>query len=241
MREESGLSHEASQALRVAWLDVLVVCARLGESQVMGVSAEEVRGRILAQLKEGRSRLLLQRVPEGLVDRVQKPVVALVDESARRCQVGDFGMGWKPLAVEIYGHDRLGGDVFADIDRLRVEPQVPVEILEVFVRCLSLGMEGQLLSNQPQALKDLRESLVAEIRRRKGQEPPLCAALTQVGQSRAGAPILAPHWIVACALAMLLFTAVVLSLLLRAETSAVERELRPYLAEVAPSDPGGAP
>ena len=145
-----------------------------------------------ASLQDHRDQLFSARVPESLVNKVQLPVICLLDEAAKRDPA--FGQAWGEM--QHAGHGNLeGGEVFfQQLKEHLANPRTRVEVLEVYARCLFLGFQGMDAGDAKQ-LQTRRESLRNDLRDRLGPLPPLSPHVRPPATRRPLRPLLAWHWV----------------------------------------------
>lgn len=237
-----SLTEEARRALQFAYLDVLVACGALAESRVTPGTHARVREQLSVAVRSHRATLLKAGLGEDWLNCVQKPVVALIDESARRCTVSGFGADWKSLASDIYGHENLGDEAFQDLEALRRRSDVPWDVLDLFSRCLLLGLEGQYLkNNRGQALIDLRRALERDLAQRRPPQTPLAPQLTGTQLGEAGPVVISPPWIVTSAVGVLVLVMGSLMLWVITEARQVEGLILDVSRQVGQPITGGKP
>ena len=139
-RAPDQLSEQAALALRTAYLDLFSLACRMMDRQVPAPRAAQLRKQVEASLQDHRDQLFSARVPKSLVNKVQLPVICLLDEAAKRDPA--FGQAWGEM--QHAGHGNLeGGEVFfQQLKEHLANPGTPVEVLEVYARCLFLGFQG---------------------------------------------------------------------------------------------------
>ena len=218
---------EAAQdrSLREAYLDAFLLVAKLAEGQVHAGHASAIRQRAMRDVMQARQTLLADGVTERWVDAVQGPVVALIDEIARRCTTEGFSEGWGSLQFELYGRETLGREVFRDLDGLRADKKTPLPVLEIFLKCLAFGLTGEYSGEKAKDLRDVREGLTNDIRRRQDLPGPLAPDLFPEETQDAPVPLLPALWVGVSAVAVVLLVGLALTAKLGARASEVEDRL----------------
>lgn len=214
------------RSLREAYLDAFLVVGRLSDGQVHAEHAAAIRQRALRDVQQARQSMLADGVPEEWVDAVQGPVVALIDEIARRCTPPGFEEGWSSMQFELYQRETLGREVFADLDKLRANKATPTPVLEIFARCLAYGLTGEYSGEKSKELRDVREGLANELSRRKTTPSPLAPDLFVEQVAEARMPLLPGLWIGVTALGVVMLLGLVLTAKLGSRALEVEEAVR---------------
>lgn len=195
------LSPEASRALRTVYREVFLFAGRLYDGKTAGAEANAAKhARDL--LSTSRQQLLDARVPENYIKEVSLAVTFLLDEAAMS---SPLAASWEELQA-IEAQRRVGGDEFFErLKLLHSDPLTPVEVLEVFARCLDWGFVGPYrATDRKKALADIRESLDHTITRQLTELPPLSLRLTKSSGLPPQQPILAPRVVLVMAVVLVL-------------------------------------
>lgn len=235
-----SFSPEASRAIREAYLDLYLVASRFLEGHVKPAQVRAIRAQTELALKKQRETLFRAGIPEEWVNEVQLPVVGLMDESARRSPTPGVADGWQSLQYPLYGHEIVGRITFEHLEKLRADSDTPLEVLEVYMRCLALGFQGEYAPHRLEDLKILNEGLRNELNRRMGKLPPLSPHLA-TGSALTEVPhIIRPLWIAGLALGTVLTLGLILTIMLSLDARQAEKQLRLMDSGQAPAT-GGTP
>ncbi|MFM7201053.1 MAG: DotU family type IV/VI secretion system protein [Myxococcota bacterium] len=229
---------DGSRAIREAYLDLYLMAARFLEGHVKPTQVRNLRAAAENGIKKTREQLFRAGIPEEWVNEVQLPVVGLLDESARRCPTPGVADQWQSLQYPLYGHELVGRISFEHLEKLRNDPETPVEVVEVYMRVLALGYQGQYSPHRLDDLKILNEGLRNELNRRMGKLPPLSPHLGSSMGKTETPPVLKPTWIAAIALAAVLTLGMVLTIMLSLEARQAEAQLRSLITGA--EDDGGS-
>lgn len=229
-----SLSSSGRQAILEAYVNLFHIAASLSQRQNMTPGAmDKIRRQVEHALQEERRRLISATVPDALVEELQLAVVALVDEAVARQP--SFREVWKPLSLQLYGHYRIGHQVFEHLNVLRRNPATPVEVLEVYARCLTWGLQGEYYPDRLEELSQLQLALQNELRMKQGALP---SVIPPMGGERAAAGrwVLRHTWAAAGLVVILLlcWTAFQLGFYLLAKDASV------HLARIADNLSGAA-
>lgn len=131
-------------------------------------------------------------------------------QDAERALVGFFDWAgrsqmpeqWEPLQTELYGNEKLGELVIAQMEALANDPlpaDYPVEALEAQARCLDLGYCGHSSNRRidQNRVDGLKSKLAAALRR---PLPELARPLPSLQQGSRFRPRFGPLWILGTAL-----------------------------------------
>lgn len=212
-----SLAPQASRAVREAYLDLYLLAARFREGNVKPPQVQRLRQGIEASLNAHRERLFRAGVPEQWVNEIQLPVIGLMDESARRSPTPGVADNWASIQFPFYGHENVGRISFEHLDKLRSDSDTPLEVLEVYMRVLAMGFQGEYAPHRLEDLKILNEGLRNELNRRVGKLPPISPHLERGGAIVETPSILRARWIVALAAGAVLGLAVLLTIMLGTE------------------------
>jgi type IV/VI secretion system ImpK/VasF family protein len=146
-----------------------------------------------------------QPVAMGWFQDAEKLLVAFFDASAR----SQFGEAWPSLQRQLYGHERLGQEVFERIEALAgtsIQAEAPVEALEVFERCLALGYHGAAVSRQmsPEAIERFARKLAITLQH---SPPGLSPGLPALALQQRWTPLWGPLSILGVAVVVLVLLA----------------------------------
>lgn len=172
-----SLSPQVSRAVLESYSPCFHLVTSLQQPQRLSVEdAEKLRRWVEEQLLDEKRRLISAGLPQNLVEEVQLPVVALLDEAMARQQ--GFRELWQPLSLAMYGHHTLGHQVFEHLTALRKDPATPVEVLTLYARTLVWGLQGEYAPDRLKALEQLQRALQDEIRLKAGTLPPMLAPVS---------------------------------------------------------------
>src|SRR4051812_26614620 len=103
------LSSQASQALRLSYVELFVLVGRMRDGEIPSVRAVELREWADGQLKRQRRELMLADVDDAVINDAELAVIALLDESAQNSRSRDFAEPWmrSTLQLEHYRHNNL--------------------------------------------------------------------------------------------------------------------------------------
>jgi len=198
-----SLTPAASRLFRESYLELFMVAGSLlSEKALAPDDAEHIRQYAVKLLEQNRQQLLMAGVPEGILHDTQRPLIAMLDEAA--AQLAGFRDHWRSLSHQFYSHTRLGHEVFERLEVLRRDPDTPVELLELYGRCIAWGLQGQYSPDRLSALRDVHESLNRDISHRQGLLPPLIPPLETSKRSDHSAWIVSPWWVAGLVLFSLL-------------------------------------
>jgi len=233
------ISQRASRALREAYLEVFVLAAEMRARRVSPTQIQPLHDRIDGLLRAQRQVFLITEVPQRFADLAHLAVVALVDESAR------YGFGedslhlWESFQYELFQQENLGNRFFTELKALRNGFDTPVELLELFSRCLSLGFSGEYAPLRLPELQTLRQHLENQLAQQLMPPPPLASHLNAVDV--APAPVQArPLYFVLLACGLIALLAISLTLLTRSSSHGIARQLD-HLRSAAGADLETAP
>jgi len=231
-----SLSSEASEAMRKAYLEIYLLAGYLEDGRIIASMADETRLQTETILQENRAELFRAGVPEKWVNEIELPLVGLIDEAARNSPVTGLKERWRPIQFRKFGHEEVGRVVFDHLKELRMSPDTPVEVLEVYARCISVGFRGIYAVIGEEGLRILEEGLRNELIRRLGTLPALSRHLSSGPDGQDGPRILEPRWIAAIAGALVLLVALGMTAFLSIDANQIEGTLRTMLVK----SPGGA-
>lgn len=209
------LSARASHSLRNAYLDLLLLGHQFGTGELNPGLALRCHDYAANRLTRQREDLFSAGVPEIWVNEAQLAVIYYLDEMAKRHP--DFGAQWNDLQLDWYSNLNGGEEFFNHLGALRANQNAPVELVEIFVRCLFLGFQGKYAPDRLSDLKFFTETVCSELRDRTGNLPPLSPHLAQIAQAQQRHPILGWPWIAALGIVLLSVIGLVLTAVLSAE------------------------
>lgn len=193
-----------AHALRKAYIDLFLLASRLRSGAVGSAQASEVRDWALKQLKQARAQILGAGFDDEILNDAHLAVAGLLDEAAKGVG-GDFAKQWDPqLQFVLFEHNDAGNKVFDRLDKLVDDPRQPVELLEIYARCLAFGFEGRYKPDKPDKLKSLREDLYKEVQRRLGAPCPWNQEPDHITSAPLAPKILGPLTVAGSALFLLL-------------------------------------
>lgn len=230
---------EDARALRTAYGELFVLAGRLRAGEIGRAQPAGLRDWARSQLRQERRRLQRLQLEDAVLEDAQLAVVGLLDEAARSAPPG-FAAGWDPpLQQEYYKSTEAGTQVFERLSQLLDDPQTPVELLELYERCLLFGFHGKyLLGDQAGSLGAKLDELGEEIRRRRPEPPPWAPALIGVSPPPPSPYRIGPLPIAGLLLGLILLVGFTLTLQLRLRSMAVAEELR-GAAKAAAAAPRG--
>lgn len=197
MNPDGSLTAHQSHVLRQSYLELLTLSGRLRDG-VPPAKIAELRNIASDQLRLARRQLLGAGIDEEVVHDVQLPVIALLDESANAC-----GEQWSKFGIEILRDVDLGVLVFDRLQKLQDSPRTPVEVLEIYARCLTFGLKGKYEAlGRPQELRVVCRDLQDRIETRL-PVPPLCEEFGMYVAPPPVMPLLDPVWVAGIALVVL--------------------------------------
>lgn len=229
------MSAEATQALRTAYVDLFWLAGRLRAGEVPGHRTNDVRTWADGVLRQQRRTLLRADVDDPVISDAELAVIALLDESAQLSAARDCAEAWmaRLLQYEHYKHSNLGRDFFDRLEALRLRPETPLPLLEIYARSLAWGFEGRYREeNRLDDLRVLRDALRTELLHRL-PAPPLCAPLNDRSAPPPLAPLFKAPWVLGLAASLLLLIGVALTGLLYWRASAATEALRQLTAAEA--------
>jgi len=189
-----ALHSAASRRLRLSYVDVFIIVEGLREGRFKPNLIPGIRQKAERLLNQERQELLAAGVPDIWLESLQMPFVALLDEAARHSSNQEIAAQWESLQYPLYRAENLGSRVFDELARVRSDPAVPVEVLEVYLRCFAAGFKGQYAPDRMHELGQLRDGLRHLVHQRMGEPPPLSTGFLETIQVEAGAPMLRPYW-----------------------------------------------
>jgi hypothetical protein len=272
--ETASLSPEALSVLRGEYLDLLLLAGRIsgraeGTAETQSTDAAAIRSWVLARLREARQRLNLRHfsgAPHALIE-AEIAVIAYLDSAAVRAFTVRV---WRTLREDLHrdyvdhidGDGRLAGRepskvvdlgkyVFDRLEALRLHPErltrEPVELLEVYDRCLRLGYNASY--EDAGALTAIKARLGEELRER-GQrprgaagepgaraalaelDPTLTPDLPPLGAAAVRLPALNPGVIVALGLLLVVLAGTSVWALLKRDERVVQAQVRQTIRNV---------
>ena len=161
--------------------------------------------------------------PGEAVREVKYAFCALADEVLLGTE-GPLREGWEraPLQLSCFGEHLAGEGFFRHLDRLRQDPGVWAETLEVYHTCLLLGFQGKYCQETPERLQALTDRLGQELARVRPLSPSLAPyALPPARSTPSGRRLLPPWAFVTLAGGLTLALYLALALTLRAKTRAL--------------------
>lgn len=229
----TALSPTAALALRRAYLDLFLLASRLMAGAGRPQDALPLRDNAQRSLEQQRAQLLPAGVPESVVNEAQLAISCLLDEAAMRDR--GFGASW-PALQRPQQQDLSGGEAF--FQHLAVLRQGgPLELFEIYVRCVLLGFQGMYAPDRLRDLQILKDALRTELSGRLGAAPPLSPHLQDLGGRQDVRPLLGWHFAPAVAIALL--CVVVLGLYVR--LSGQSRETTQQIEQLGKAAAGGRP
>lgn len=185
-------SLEVASALRRAYREIFAIAAMIPqEPRIAPGQPGQYRARVDALLAEERSRLSKAGVEDALINVAELAVVALMDEVAR--SRSDMRDEWQPIQNEQRFRTDLGHVFFERLKGLRSDASTPVELLEIFSRCLEWGLQGEL-ADKPAQLATLRAALLDELKLKRGPLPNLIESPAPAAAQRRNTTIPAAWW-----------------------------------------------
>ncbi len=203
-----SIPQEVARDLRLHYLQLLLWGIQIQQGRLEPKHAHLVRSFALDHIRRCQSLLAGAGV---LPHRNRREWEAFQD--AERTLVGFFdwaGRGqmpeqWEPLQTELYGNEKVGELVMAQMEALaqsQIGSDYPTEALEVQARCLELGYCGLSATRRMSQLQidDLKSKLTAALRRPLPELSPALPPLLHGSQWR---PRLGPLGIVGTAAVLL--------------------------------------
>lgn len=271
--EDAALSSTgaAIQVLRREYLDLLMLAGRLhrgtdGPRDPLGQDAAAVRSWAMSRLKDARQALQIRHFASapGAVIEAEIAIVAFLDSAANRL----FGIRvWRWLREDPYlqyldyiSSERrtagavgsavvdLGKHVYDRFEALRTHPDrlraEPLELLEVYDRCLRLGYDATY--SEPSRLEDFANKLRDELRARaqgtRGEakapagtpagELALSPDLPPIEPPRSRLPPLNPASILGLGGLLILLTGIALFILVRREEHALRQRVEDVTTQI---------
>lgn len=223
------LSPEASQSLRLAYVDLFLFAGRMRDGDVPAARVGDLREWVDGELKRVHRDLMRADIDDQVIADAEMALIALLDESAQNSRSREFAEPWmkRPLQLDRYRHNNLGTEFFRRLDYLRERPDVPVELLEQFARSLTWGFEGRYRDeNRLEDLRLLRESLRSDLRQRMASPAPLSAPLA-IARSLPPPPILlGAAWVFGLACSLVLLAGFCLTMFLHFHSRETAQTLR---------------
>lgn len=218
---------EEARALRTAYVDLFLLAGRLRAGEIGRAQPAGLRDWARSQLRQERRRLQRLQVEESVLEDAQLAVIGLLDEAARSAPAA-FATGWDPpLQQEYYKTTEAGTQVFERLGQILDDPLTPVELLELYERCLLFGFQGKyLLGDQASTWSAKLDELGEEIRRRRHDPPPWAPALLGLPPPPPAPFRLGPLPIAGMALGLILLVGLALTIKLHLGSMAVAEELR---------------
>lgn len=235
-----NLSPGAARAIQQGYLEVSLVVASLQAGHVRADQAMAIRAHLEQLLRAERQSLLSSGVAEVWVEAIQMAVVGLIDEAARYAPNRELAHNWESLQFPLYGQENLGVRYFQELSALRANRDTPVEVLEVYARCLALGFKGEYEPDRLSELKIIHEGLRSDILRKLGPPPPLTSHLDPLEKKAGPPPVLGPLWVGVIALSLLALVGVFLTAKLMIDVKSTVTELRGYHEKMVAGDTPGA-
>ena len=97
-------------------------------------------------------------------------LTAFIDEVINRSDwSGRSAWSNRPLSLEYFNTNRAGEEFFDRLDAIRKRPDAHVDLLEIYLTCLTLGFEGKYALADPRQLQQLIESSARELEQVRGR------------------------------------------------------------------------
>lgn len=195
-----SLRPDSARDLRLQYQKILLWGIQLQQGRIEPRHARLVRGFVLDCIRRCQGILgeagVLQHQTQRQWNAFQDAERALVGffDWAGRSQMPEQ---WEPLQTELYGNEKLGELVLAQMDSLANNPlpaDYPTEALEAQARCAELGYYGHAAARRidPNQADTLKSKLAAALRR---PVPDLSPPLPAVSQESRFRPRIGPLWI----------------------------------------------
>jgi type VI secretion system protein ImpK len=144
------------------------------------------RHRILEDLQQFTLRAQARGLPGKGVQDARYALAVLVDERVMS-RTDTLAEHWtsEPLQVFLFGEYRGGEGFFEHLAALRQHPGDHLDLLELYLCCLHLGLEGVYRVRGPERLESLKSDLREQVRQlRESEAQPSAAASSVDARSR---------------------------------------------------------
>lgn len=161
---------------------VLETLADLNESDGDLPDAPPWRQRILEALQQFTLRAQARALPGKGVQDARYALAVLVDERVMS-RADTLAENWtgEPLQVSLFGEYRGGEGFFERLAALRQHPGDHLDLLELYLCCLHLGLEGIYRLRGPERLESLKGDLREQVRQLRGSEVDPSTAASMAG------------------------------------------------------------
>ena len=216
-----------NSALVDVFSDLLVLGYQLRQARDLG-SPDSIRLRLEQMFQEADRLGIEQGIFRDTLMDARFAVVAFLDEMI-------LSSGWphkeewasRPLQFQYFETNVAGEEFFTKLDSFRRALPINPDLLEIYHVCLVLGFEGQYKLAGREKLKDLIHDLFRDIQGRRGEPPPLSPHAQRHEEVLEVVKRDLPAWVMAvCAVAVVFFLYVSLSVLIHQEGSSVAESLR---------------
>ena len=173
---------------------------------------EELRERVLAELRRFEDRATAQGVPHRLTQQAAWALAALVDDIVLNTPWGRHS-SWpqQNLVANLFREVDAGERFFDRLGELERDPGNNRDLLELMYLCLALGFEGRyrIATQKSRSIADLREGLYRQLRRPEAEAAELSPHWRGVAIAQESPGFRVPPWVLLAgtlALLLLLYT-----------------------------------
>lgn len=199
------LEPEQSQEVRLAYLYLAIWAANIHScGETLSLQADTLNRCARELLDRALQRLVVAQVPRVLIEKLKLAVICTIDELANMAFTK-----WSLLQGHYYQDAHRGTSFFNEMEQLRRNQDnvlftEPVEFLELYLFCLSVGYQGGYGDDRHEDREELRRNLEQALRQRLRVTSPLAPHLPPLASTQEHRPIVSWLWI--SVLAMLIPT-----------------------------------
>jgi type VI secretion system protein ImpK len=173
---------------------------------------EDLRERVLAELRRFEDRATAQGVPHRLAQQTAWSLSALIDDIVLNTPWGRHS-SWpqQNLVATLFREVNAGERFFERLAELERDPGQNRDLLEVMYLCLALGFEGRyrISTQRSMSIADLRDGLYRSLRRPEAEAAELSPHWRGLAVAQAGQGFRVPRWVLLAgtvAILLLLYT-----------------------------------
>ncbi|AHK80529.1 hypothetical protein M911_00030 [Ectothiorhodospira haloalkaliphila] len=157
---------------------LLLTLTALNEPDQNPSDASTWRQRVLEDMEQFSRRAQARDLPGPGVQDARYALTVLVDERAMAL-TDALAQSWaeEPLQVTLFGEYRGGEGFFERLAELRQHPRDHADLLELYLCCLHLGLEGVYRLRGPERLESLKSDLREQVQKlQESDDDPTTAA-----------------------------------------------------------------
>src|SRR4249919_703657 len=163
----------ASSSLADAFSELFVLGSYFREAKELG-SVDIVRRRLNQMLETAEQNTKAANPSPEVLLHARYAIVAYLDEMLNYSR-WSYRDQWasRPLQFDYFGEYVAGEGFYKRLEAIRTALPLNVDLLEIYLLCLTFGFEGQYKIDRRDQLKGLGKGLTREIQSKRGDAPVL--------------------------------------------------------------------